>query len=190
MKVVDVEAITRLPEQTVVCLGFFDGVHIGHQRLIAKAKEIGTENRLKVCVHTFDQMPARVLHPDWQVTELTPLAEKTAILESLGVDVLAVSAFAQAQSMLADAFFHEILLEKLQARYIVAGFHHHFGYRGEADVAQLRRLCAQTGIGLDVIEPVKLDGGELVSSTAIRQALARGDTEKASQMLGRPCASD
>ncbi|MDL2319232.1 hypothetical protein LJC74_09225 [Eubacteriales bacterium OttesenSCG-928-A19] len=175
-----------LKEKTVVCLGFFDGVHIGHRELIERAVSIGAHNRLKVCVHTFDTMPVRVINPDADVLELTPLAEKALLLEALGVDILAVSAFdGEVMHMRAKAFFHDILLEKLSARHIVAGFHHRFGYRGEGDVAMLADMCSQAGIGLDVVQPVTLPGGELISSTAIRQAIRAGDIARAERMLGR-----
>lgn len=186
MKTIYVDKIKSLDKPTVVCLGFFDGVHIGHASLIARAKAISARTDAGVCVHTFDQMPARALNPGADILELTPLAEKAALLEMLGVDVLAVSRFADTVHMRAADFFRSILLDKLLATHIVAGFHHHFGYRGEADVKWLKSFCAQAGVGLDIIEPITLAGGELVSSTAIRQAVQSGDYAKASLMLGRP----
>lgn len=173
-------------EETVVCLGLFDGVHIGHRMLIERAISIGKRDRLKVCVHTFDTMPARVISPEADILELTPLEEKAELLSMLGVDIMAVSAFDGAvRHMRAKAFFEEILVEKLCARHVVAGFHHRFGYRGEGDTALLAELCAEAGIGLDIIQPVTLPEGELISSTAIRQAIREGDIARAKRMLGR-----
>lgn len=175
-----------LEKPTAVCLGFFDGVHIGHVELVRRAQDVARDAGLDVCVHTFDQMPVKVLQPSVETLELTPLPQKARLLEDLGVDVLAISAFEQTVHMRAEVFFHDILLGRLAARHIVAGFHHRFGWRGEGDVDMLGRLCEQAGIGLDIVAPVTLDSGELISSTAIRRAVQEGDLKRAEQMLGRP----
>lgn len=186
MRIIYLEKGETVQEPTVVCLGFFDGVHIGHAKLIERARDLATQHELAVCVHTFDEMPARMLNPDADILELTPLPEKVDLLGRLGVDIVAVSTFdEEVMHMRAATFFHSILQDKLMARYIVAGFHHRFGYRGEADIEALEALCQDAGIGLEVIGPVTLTGGELVSSTAIRAAIAAGDYQKASRMLGR-----
>lgn len=186
MNTVFLDAGGTVDVPTVVCLGFFDGVHLGHVSLVRRAQQVAPRGELAVCVHTFDAMPARVLQPEADILELTPLAEKAALLDALGVDILAVSHFdAGTSQMRAQAFFDHTLLLQLHARHIVAGFHHRFGYRGEADAQALEAFCAQAGIGLDIIAPVTLDSGELISSTAIRAAIRAGDTQKASRMLGR-----
>ena len=169
----------------VVCLGFFDGVHIGHQRLICSARDIAQERTLTLCVHTFDRMPARVLAPREAPAELTSFARKARLLSAMGVDLLAVSRFEEAVTLAPATFFKEILLGRLRACHLVAGYHHRFGHGGKGDVTLLRTLCERAGIGLMVIDPVTLPDGELVSSTAIRQALAMGDSQRAARMLGR-----
>lgn len=187
MTIVHVDEAACLREATVVCLGLFDGVHIGHAKLIERAKEIAGQRMLWVCAHTFSPMPSRVLQPESDIRELTSFTEKAALLESLGVDILAVSHFTEAMMrMRAKAFFYEILVEKLHGKHLVAGFHHRFGYHGEGDTEWLRAACGEAGIGLSIVRPVTLPGGELVSSTAIRKYLDAGDFEKAEQMLGRP----
>lgn len=191
MRVVYLDKGERIEVPTVVCLGFFDGVHRGHAALIARARTVADEKRLSVCVHTFDTMPVRTLRPDAQVRELTPLGEKATLLGALGVDIVAVSTFStEIMRMPARTFFDEILLGQLKARHIVAGFHHHFGYRGEGDAKLLEQLSLQAGIGCDIIAPVTLDSGELISSTAIRQAVGSGDYDLAARMLGRPWQGD
>lgn len=172
---------------TVVCLGFFDGVHIGHARLIERAREIANASAREIltCVHTFDSMPSRILQPEADIPELTPLPHKAALMEALGVDILAVSNFRLTMSMRADEFVTDVLMAQLHAVHIVVGFHHHFGFHGEGDVTRLDQLCRQHGIGLDIIPPVTLDNGELVSSSAIRVAISCGNIEKAQRMLGR-----
>ncbi len=189
MTTVYMENIDALGKETVVCLGFFDGVHLGHQQLIRRAHSIAVEKALLVCVHTFAEMPSRVIHPKADITELTPLHEKIAIFASLGVDITAVSHFdAAMMRMSGEAFFHRILLEKLHARHIVVGFHHRFGYQGEADTVKLGEFCREAGIGLDVIYPVLLEDGELISSSAIRSFLRSGNVAMAEAMLGRMIA--
>lgn len=174
-------------EPTVVCLGFFDGVHLGHLRLILAAREIARRDGLATCVHTFDRMPAKVMQPDTDILELTPLPEKAALLKGLGVELLAVSPFdSSMMHMRAAQFFEDVLLQRLMARHIVAGYHHRFGFRGEAGTEALKTLCERAGTALTVIAPVTLKTGELISSTAIRRAIASGDTDAAARMLGRP----
>ena len=181
-----VEEPFTLTAQTVVCLGFFDGVHIGHKRLVDRAKEIARMEKLLVCVHTFATMPQLVLHPERPAFELTTLSEKEALLSESGVDLLAVSRFTEdLMHMRAKDFFDAILLCKLRARHIVVGFHHRFGYKGEMDAKGLSKLCEEAGIGLSVIKPVRLPDGSLVSSSAIRFCLAKGEWDKAEAMLGR-----
>lgn len=183
---IDVGATCALPKQTVVCLGFFDGVHIGHVRLIERAKAVASTSDDLVCVHTFAQMPQRVLRPGQHVMELTPLDEKEALLAAAGVDVLAVSQFTDdMMRMHAKEFFQTILVDKLRARHVVIGYHHRFGYLGEMDANGLSALCSETGIGLSVIDPVTLADGTLVSSSAIRSFFLAGDYAKAELMLGR-----
>lgn len=180
-------ALTR---PSVVCLGFFDGVHIGHRRLVSRAVEIAKRDGLVVCVHTLSESPARVMRPQDQLLELTSLEDKAALLEQAGAEVVAVSRFdSEMQHMPANDFFQKILVDRLCARHVVVGFHYAFGYRGEGTVQRLAELCASRGMGLDVVEPVCLADGELVSSTAIRKALSTGNTARAEEMLGRPCTS-
>lgn len=185
MNVLRLEQGDRMRAPAVVCLGFFDGVHIGHAQLILRARAVAAEQNLQSCVHTFDEMPARVVNPRDNTLELTPLAEKIRLIAAMGIDAVAVSTFRKAMGMSAEAFFQEVLLDRLCARHIVAGFHHRFGHQGKGDVALLQALCAASGTGLDIITPVRLADGALVSSTAIRQALRSGDLTTASRMLGR-----
>ena len=191
MKRLTIEEPFNLAEQTVVCLGFFDGVHIGHMRLLDRAKEIARTENLLVCVHTFTTMPQLVLRPERPVLELTPLPEKEALLSEAGVDLLAVSRFTEElMHMRAKDFFQTILLERLRARHIVVGFHHRFGYKGEMDANGLLKLCEGAGVGLSVVKPVRLSDGSLVSSSAIRSCLQKGDRVTAEAMLGRAIRDD
>lgn len=172
---------------SVVCLGFFDGVHLGHQALISTCKSVATQLGLLACVHTYDIPPMRLLKPKDEGFELTPLAQKEQLLANLGMQVLAISHFDQhMMRMRGTDFFEGVLLRQLRARHVVAGFDHHFGYRGETDVPALARLCEKHGVGLSVVPAVTTTGGQVVSSSAIRAALLAGDYAMAEAMLGRP----
>jgi riboflavin kinase / FMN adenylyltransferase len=175
-------------EPAVVCLGYFDGVHLGHAALIKRACEIANAKNLKVYAHTFDNPPSRRINPGRFTAELTPLKEKARMLDVLGADKVAVSRFDDVMmKMSGEYFITEVICGRMHAVHIVAGFHHVFGYRGDTDAVALKRLCASINIGCDILLPVMLETGELISSTAIRKALEDGDFKKAEQMLGRPC---
>lgn len=170
----------------VVCLGFFDGVHLGHRAIIDQGKNKAAELRLPLYVHTYDIPPMNLVKHAGAVKELSPLPEKAALLEEAGVDVVAVSRFDERlMRMDGNQFFHDILLGRLHARHLVIGFDHRFGYKGRTDAKALEVLCAHSGIGLSVVEAVKLPDGRAISSSAIRDALTRGDTDLAQRMLGR-----
>lgn len=174
-------------EDSVVCLGQFDGVHLGHAALIEKARQVAEEKKLLLCVHTFDPPPSALLRRNTPVQELTPLDEKIALLESLGVEAVAVSRFDEAlRDLPGEVFFRTVLLKHLRARHLIAGFHHVFGSKGDTNIERLSALCKSSGIGLDVISPVTLPDGRLISSTAIRQAIQEGNHALALEMLGHP----
>ena len=166
---------------SVVCLGFFDGVHKGHLSLLRAAAQIAREQGLIVCAHTFDRAPGE------KDFALTTLEEREALLQAAGADRVAVSAFdEEMRHMSGDAFFRRIVLEKLNARHVVCGDDHRFGYRGGWGVKELDALCREAGVGLTVCPPVSLPDGTRVSSTAIRRAILAGDVRLAEEMLDRP----
>lgn len=164
-----------------VCLGFFDGVHRGHLALLAAAHEAARKEGLRVCVHTFDHAPGA------KDFDLTTLEDRVRLLKEAGADQVAVSRFDEEfRRMSGEDFFRKIVLEKLNARHVVCGDDHRFGFRGACGVEDLNRMCHERGVGLTAVPPVTLPGGERISSTAIRQALAREDYAYAALMLGRP----
>lgn len=165
---------------SVVCLGFFDGVHRGHLALLSAARAVARAQGLIVCVHTFDHAPGS------KGAELTTLAQREELLRAAGADRVAVSGFDDAmRRMRGDDFFQKIVLGRLNARHVVCGEDHRFGYRGGWGVTELKALCRDAGVGLTVVPDVRLPDGTRISSTAIRQAIARGDWALAEAMLGR-----
>ncbi|MBR5109321.1 MAG: adenylyltransferase/cytidyltransferase family protein [Clostridia bacterium] len=168
----------------VVCLGFFDGVHLAHQALLRAAKQEGERLGLPVCAHTFDHAPGT------KGFELTTLAQREALLKRYGADMVSVSEFNDTmRRMRGDDFFRDVVLGCLNARHVVCGDDHRFGYMGGWGVKELRTLCEEAGIGLTVVAQVSLPDGQRISSTAIRRALQEGNTALAERMLGRPFAS-
>ena len=165
---------------SVVCLGFFDGVHLGHLALIHAAKDAAREKGLKICVHTFDQPPGQ------KKEMLTTLEEREQLLKNAGADEIAVSIFDDTmRHMPGEEFFQKIVVEKLHARHIVCGDDHRFGYMGACGIKELEKMCIEKGIGLTVVPPVTLDDGTRISSTAIRKALQTRDLALVEKMLGR-----
>jgi len=117
---------------------------------------------------------------------ITTLDERLELIAACGVDEAVVLAFTrELAAMEPEAFVKDVLVDRLDARQVVVGFNHRFGRGARGDAALLRELGARGGFGVDVIEPLTVDGVP-VSSTAIRAALGRGDLEAAAQMLGRP----
>ena len=171
----------------VVCLGFFDGVHLGHRAIIDQGKQKAAQLCLPLYVHTYDLPPMNLIKHAGAVKELSPLPQKAALLEEAGVDVVAVSRFDE-RLMRMDGcqFFYDILIGRLHARHLVIGYNHRFGYKGSTDAKALEALCERSGIGLSVVSAVSLPDGRAISSSAIRNALTRGDTALAQRMLGRP----
>ena len=172
---------------TVVCLGVFDGVHLGHLRLIHTAIELAKKTGYEALVHTYSPEPFYVLYPSQRQLELTDLQDRVRLFEKAGVQNVAVSRFTrEMQHESGKQFFYEILINKLNAKSIVVGFNHRFGYKGDTDVEKLARLCEENHTELQVIGPVKTESGQLISSTAIRNALLTKDYALAEEMLGRP----
>jgi len=171
-----------------VTIGNFDGVHLGHramlERLCAHARRLG----VPATVLTFEPAPREYFAPARAPARLTRLREKLELFAGAGVERCIVLRFEKRlQGMTGPAFAQELLGERLQAKQVVVGTDFKFGAGGAADVALLQKLSPAIGFGVEVVEPVLIDG-ERVSSSAIREALAEGDLRHAARMLGRPYA--
>lgn len=171
---------------TVVTVGTFDGVHRGHQdvlaRLSARARAVG----LRSLLVTFDPHPLEVLNPDAAPPLLTPGREKLVALAESGVDYVAVIPFTRTFASYEAAQFVDLVLrDRLRMRELFIGHDHGFGRGRAGDVNVLQRLGAERGFRVEVVEPIAADG-HAVSSTAIRRAIAGGDLHRAEVGLGRP----
>ena len=173
---------------TVIALGFFDGVHIGHGELLKMAVRRAQERGCRSAAFTFDRSP-REFVTGKPVPLLTTPAERAEIIRSqYGVQEVFVEPFDKAMmTMPWEDFIAELLIRKYHAVHLVAGHDYHFGYRNEGNPALLREYCAAHGIGCDIIAKVE-HRGVTVSSTLIRALVESGEVERAAEFLGHPHA--
>jgi riboflavin kinase/FMN adenylyltransferase len=182
---------TPQPESAVT-IGAYDGVHLGHQAVIAQVRAIARERGLQTVVVTFDQHPARVVRPESAPLQLTDLDQKLELLEAQGVDATYVVHFDEVRAKeAAEDFVTEVLVGCLTTRAVVVGDDFHFGHRRGGNVALLAQMGAEHGFTVEGLELVGVDGSvagaeAVVSSTAIRARLAAGDARGAAELLGRP----
>jgi riboflavin kinase/FMN adenylyltransferase len=170
---------------SVVTVGMFDGVHRGHRALLDRVAAEAAARGLPAGAVTFDRHPLEVLRPDACPPLLTTLDRKVALLGAAGMDFVLVLAFTKELSQVtAEAFVREVLLEGIGARAIVVGENFRFGHKAAGDPALLAELGRPRGVDV-VALPLHADGGEPVSSTRIRAALASGDVRAAAALLGR-----
>jgi riboflavin kinase/FMN adenylyltransferase len=173
-----------------VTIGNFDGVHRGHQALVSAAVTRARETGGLAVVLTFDPHPARILSPGRAPAALTTLAQKEEILGNLGVDRLAVLRFdASVAGLAPEAFARDVLHGTLGARDVVVGESFRFGRRREGDARGLRGLGEKLGFAVHAL-PAVLERGSPVSSSRVRDELARGDVGAARALLGRPYSVD
>ena len=172
--------------RTALTVGSFDGVHRGHQdvlrQLVARARGLGVHSLLV----TFDPHPLEVVNPAAAPRLLTIGDEKLEVLAESGLDFVAVLPFTPAlASYSAERFVDEILLERFRMHDLLMGYDHRFGHNRSGDTATMRRLGSERGFDVSVVPAVTVNGGQSVSSTAIRRAVAGGDLEGACRGLGR-----
>jgi len=173
---------------TVVSVGNFDGVHRAHcavlKEVVARAKAIGARS-LAV---TFEPHPTRILRPESAPKLITPLPEKTRLLEQTGLDALLVLPFSRDLSLMKPRdFAQQILCTALQAKEVHEGFNFHFGHKAEGNIERLRDFGKEYGFAVKAYDEMTLRGHP-VSSTSIRKLLAAGRVEHARHLLGRPFA--
>jgi riboflavin kinase/FMN adenylyltransferase len=168
-----------------LALGVFDGVHVGHRAVIARAVEAARKEGGKAFVVTFDPHPIRVIAPEKAPASLlATLDEKSAVLKALGVDGLLVIHFDMAfAKMDAEEFVRKLLAADV--RTVAVGEDWRFGSKRSGDVAMLRRMGGELGFQLEAVPPVMWEG-ERISSTRIRQAIRDGNFDAVEEMLGRP----
>ncbi|MGA9070437.1 MAG: bifunctional riboflavin kinase/FAD synthetase [Terracidiphilus sp.] len=173
---------------TVAAIGNFDGVHLGHQEILAAVVSEAHGQVARAVAITFEPHPEQFLRPAQAPQLLTPLNERLRLLALTGIDAVLVLPFDQVLSELsADDFVRNILMKSLSIRSLHEGGNFHFGRRAEAGVAELKSFGAEFGFAVEIHSPVKVRGLE-VSSSATREYVAAGDLKRARWMLGRPFA--
>ncbi len=178
--------LRRVGEGAAVTVGNFDGVHRGHQTLVAQAVARARESGGEAVVLTFEPHPARVLRPERAPAALSTLDQKEELLDGLGVDRLAVLPFDREVAALSpEDFARDVLAGALGARHVVVGASFRFGRRREGDAHRLAELGRALGFSVSALPPV-LERGGPVSSSRVREELARGDLRAARDLLGRP----
>ena len=172
---------------TAIAVGSFDGVHRGHAAMLERLAEIARARSISPAILTFEPLPREFFAPREAPPRLTTLAEKLALVAERGIDTAIVERFDAHFAALPARAFAERLARRHRTRYVLVGPDFRYGKGREGDAASLARAGRELGFEVDVLVPVVL-GGERVSSTLVREALGRGDLERAARLLGRPYA--
>jgi riboflavin kinase/FMN adenylyltransferase len=172
--------------KSVVTIGNFDGLHLGHQKLIEatvrKSKELGA----LAVVMTFDPHPRTVIMQNTKIEKLFNQEDQIAQLQAMGVDVLLIQKFTSEFSQKSPAeFIDQWVVQGLKAQALIVGHDFAIGKNRAGNISVLNQECLQKNIAFDVIAAIELEG-EIVSSSLIRKYLLQGSVEKAHQLLGRP----
>ncbi len=166
-------------------VGNFDGVHLGHQALLAELARQARHVGGPAVALTFDPHPVRLLRPDKAPPLLTTVAQRAELLHRYGADcVLIVRTTPEMLQLTARAFFERVIRDHIRPRVIVPGFNFAFGHNREGTAEKLAEFCQEAGINAVQVPPTRL-GDDTVSSSRIRAALTTGDAQLAAAMLGR-----
>ncbi len=179
-----IKNFTEKKPLTILTIGTFDGVHIGHQKIIERLNQLKIPIEGKSAILTFFPHPRRLLHNNNELKMLTTIDEKIQLLEKFGLDHLIIEPFTKEFSQLtAEEFVKNVLIDHLKTRKLIIGYDHRFGKNREGDFEQLQKYSEIFDFGLEQI-PVQDIDDVAVSSTKIRKALLDGDLIKANTYLG------
>lgn len=164
----------------------FDGVHRGHQSIIAKLTQVAQEKNLEPSILTFWPHPRLVFNPNDDLKLLNTVEEKAELLEQFGIQNLFLKEFDEAfRNLSGEEFIRQILVEKLNVKYLIVGYDHVFGKNKSGNFELLKQLAPELGYEVIQMEAVNIHNDH-ISSTKIRNALAEGRIEEANEMLGYP----
>lgn len=187
--ITDASTIPFPGERTVLTIGAYDGLHLGHQAVIAQVRALAAERGARSAVVTFDRHPATVVRPESAPQLLTDHTQRMELFEATGIDAAVVLPFTQEMADESPlAFIERVLVTCLRAECVVVGDDFHFGRHREGNVALLREIGETHDFEVEPVVLVPRSDGvdEPLSSTAIRRALAGGNVTLAADMLGRP----
>jgi len=170
----------------VMALGFFDGVHAGHGKLLACACEVAQARGLEACVFTFENHPDDLI-TGYHLPLINTVEDRRRLISGLyGVRDIVFVPFDRAMMRMPwNAFIRDVLIGRYGAAHVVAGHDFYFGYKGEGSPQKLKHECEKLGVGCDIVKRLEIDG-VTVSSTYIRKLIALGDMERAALFLGHP----
>lgn len=171
---------------TAVAIGNFDGLHLGHQKLFQMLASVAKEHSLPSVAYTFSTHPINVLKGENTLKLIANNAQKEKLIAGCKVNTLFFEDFARVKDLPAEDFVRDILVEKLNMKIAVVGYHNHYGKNSEGDVKLLRELGQKYGFEVYMIKPCYIDDTVLASSSNIRKYLADGNLDMANKLLGRP----
>ena len=169
---------------TVVALGNFDGLHIGHMKLIDEILFLSRRCNLKSVVWTFGEHPENIISGKYVTKSITTLNEKIELLSEKQVDQMYIEDFSAVRDFSPDDFIEKILIKKFNAKFVVCGFNFRFGKNNSGDAEYLSGRLSDYSVHTKIVSPVLYDD-KIVSSTYIRSLIENGETELASRLLGR-----
>ena len=184
----EISDITTFSTQqpTVLTIGTFDGVHLGHQKIIERVVTTARQEGLLATIFTFFPHPRMVVQHDKSLKLIHTLEEKKQLLQQLGVDLLVVQPFNEAFAQLtAEEFVSTILVQHLNVKKVIIGYDHRFGRNRTANINDMRLFGEKYGFAVEEISVQEVDEVS-VSSTKIREALNKGDVTTAEHYLGTP----
>jgi riboflavin kinase / FMN adenylyltransferase len=174
--------------RTAITIGNFDGVHLGHQKILRTVLDRANEKALLAAALTFDPHPVCILRPAEAPSPLTTMGQKLVLLDETGLDAVLVMRFdANLARVSPEDFVRRYLVETIRAEAVLVGENFRFGHKHAGDTQLLEVLGKQQGFVVEVVPPVAVEG-VVVSSTLIRQMVREGRVEDARKMLGRPFA--
>ncbi len=176
--------------RSVVTIGVFDGVHLGHQSIMRALRDTGLRHKARSVAITFDRLPEETVHPEAAPGYITSIRQKIDLIAAQGLDAAVVlAADRKLLSMPAEEFVLEVLVEKLCVAEVVVGRSFVFGRGRAGNVELLRTMGSQLGFTVTVVPPVVVENA-IVSSTAVRRLISGGEVELAATFLGRPFVLD
>lgn len=178
--------LAQVDSPSIVTIGAFDGIHRGHRAIISRVLSVAKQLGACPTVVLFEPQPSEFFAPDKAPARLSRFRDKVELLAELGIERLVCLRFDHRfAAMSAESFVREVLGRHLKTKHLIVGDDFRFGAKRLGDFAYLQTLAPELGFSVEDT-PTTLDGGERISSTRIRQALAEGDCEAAERLLGRP----
>jgi riboflavin kinase/FMN adenylyltransferase len=179
-----IEAIPEDIGASVVTIGMFDGLHLGHRRIIHIAHEKARDRGIRCVVFTFDRHPLEIIAPGNHPKLLSSSAQKLRLLEEMDVDMVLMAHLDEGFSRIpAENFVDDLLVRRLGAVCVVLGENFRFGKDGRGNVAFLKKVAGRYGLEVEAVPLLRFDG-EIISSTLIRTMIEKGKVEEASRRLG------